>query len=149
MEKYWTILLPKHKVVSEIIYYLALWTFSTLFAYFVFFICLGCTVEDHLSRRSTTKSQTVNSKGPLSGNSHSINKLLRVNERDEKKIEAEEATLKTFREVYKDRGVEDACVLDTSESDVDERDSLFNQMKEELGYIGHRGPTRETDNEGR
>ncbi|KAG4436808.1 hypothetical protein IFR05_007698 [Cadophora sp. M221] len=150
MEEYFKVLLPKHKIIAEIIYYIALWTLSALFAYFVFFICLGCTMEENLSRRPTTKSQTINSESHHSWSSRSKNKSLRVNEtneRSEKEVEAEEAALKTFRENYRDRGVEDICVLDTSESDNDERDSLLKQMKEELGYIGYQRPTCETDDE--
>jgi len=61
---------------------------------------------------------------------------------------AENCALSEIREVYKNCGVEEACVLDTSESDADERDSLFVNMKDELRNIGFRKPTCETDGGG-
>ena len=52
----------------------------------------------------------------------------------------ERCVLSEIREVYKKCGVEEACVLESSESDVDERDSILRQVKEELKNIGYLEP---------
>ncbi|KAH7342614.1 hypothetical protein BKA65DRAFT_478486 [Rhexocercosporidium sp. MPI-PUGE-AT-0058] len=128
--------------MAEIIYCLAFCTFSALFAYFIFFMCLGCATED-FSSRPTTEYQTA--KSSSSGDFCSKIKFQAVDKKGINEVEAaEDAALKTFREVYRDRGVEDVCALDTSESDVDEQDSLFKQMKEEWECIGYRRPNYET-----
>lgn len=142
-------LLPQNKILSVIVYYIALFTYSILFVTVMVFICQGFTFQDPSQERRvlTANSQTATPRAHIRKNSSLSNKHSRLEDRDEKRAAEEGSALNAFRDIYRGRGLEDACLLDTSESDVDERDSLLLQMKDELSNIGYRRPTCETDGE--
>ncbi|KAL2075466.1 hypothetical protein VTL71DRAFT_409 [Oculimacula yallundae] len=139
-------LLPRNKILAAIIYYPTLFTLSALFAFLFLSTCAGCTIKELLDKphghdtddkiQHSTKSKSsdeMSSPGKVTGGGKQLND--------------ERASLRVGREVYRDSGVENACVLNTSESEIDERDALLRLAKEE-GCSGYRNPTCETDDEG-
>lgn len=123
MEDYFTCLLPKNAILAGIIYHTAVFPSSIIITYFVFLICLGYTNEN-LARNHNKRQQVHSNRKPsrspnvttypnsaLLGTNMTQKLCLNLEEKTGERC-AEICVLSEIREVYKNCGVEEACVLD-------------------------------------